>query len=115
MKKSILTILIVLTGLMFVKAQTIDTNFKKATACKIQPIKARFFDTVNVTHLAVSINGDDLKSRCILTWKLMDDRGVIYLNGTSVISGANYQTWSGNNLYPFTFIGSQLKLNFINN
>ncbi|MGZ3753573.1 MAG: hypothetical protein ACXVAY_01360 [Mucilaginibacter sp.] len=113
MKKLIIIALVCLA--IGTKAQTIDTAYHAATACKIQPFKAKFNDTVNVTHLAAQITYDDLKANCSVAWKLMDDNGNVHMGGNAGIGGTDYQNWNGNNLYPFTFLGALLGLTFINN
>lgn len=110
MKKIIILLLAAFS--LSVKAQTVDTVFKTITACKIQPFKAKFTDTVNATRVGVKIIADDLKSYSQLFWCLLDGNGNVLLSGNAIISGTDYQNWNGNNLYPFTFIANKYNLIF---
>lgn len=111
MKKTIFLLTLVLISFC-AKSQIIDTTFLGITACKVIPFKAKFTDSVNVTHLGVRIVNDNLKNSCTLYWSLMDDIGKMYTDGTLVIEGADYDTWGGNNLYPFTFVANKLHITF---
>lgn len=91
----------------------IDTNFMTATACKIQPFKANFNDTTNVTHLGVVSLSDNFKDACTLGWSLMDESGTVYAKGSIDMNGADYAGWDGDNLFPFSFVGNKLGLIFI--
>lgn len=95
------------------KAQVIDTAVTSITACKINPFKAKYTDTVNVDHLGVRIINDNLNNACTLYWALLDKYGVIHLEGNATITGAAYTTWNGNNAYPFQFVANQYGLTFI--
>ncbi|MHB8209066.1 hypothetical protein [Mucilaginibacter sp.] len=92
---------------------TIDTTFKAMTACAIQPLKAKMNDAANSTHLGVRITYDDLLVVCTIFWALLGNDGTIYLSGDLTLGGTDYQGWSGDNMYPFTFAGTQLGLTFI--
>jgi len=83
------------------------------TACQIQPVKAKFIDTTESTYLGVRIIGDNLNNNCTLYWALMDNAAIIYAQGNESISGADYTNWDGDNLYPFTYIGTLFNLTFI--
>lgn len=92
---------------------TIDETFTAMTACPIQPVKAKFTDVVNSTYLGVRSIADNLNNACTLYWALMDNEGNEYMHGNFLIGGANYTNWDGDNLYPFTLVGTQLGLTFI--
>jgi len=92
---------------------TIDTNFLPMPACAIQPIKAKMNDNENSTHLSVKIINDDLSTQCTLYWALLGADGQVNLYGNLFISGSSYQDWSGDNLFPFNYVATQLGLTFI--
>jgi hypothetical protein len=93
-------------------AQTIDTTYKYAVACKISPFKANFTDTLNVTYLNVSDLYDNLSDSCTFFYQLLDIKGVAHMSGTYNCSGASYKAWDGNNLFPFRYVANKLNLNF---
>jgi hypothetical protein len=94
-------------------AQSIDTTITSIAAVKIVPFKAKFNDTTNVTHLTVQIIGDNLKNWCNLRWSVMDSNGRNSVEGYAVITGKDYENWTGSNLYPFVFIGKLYNIAFI--
>ena len=110
--KKLLILAFVLIGLS-AQAQTIDTAFRQMTACKIQSFKAKWTDTINVDHIGVRIIADDLKTTCTLYWALMDSTGAYHVDGNATISGADYLSWSGSNIYPFAFVGKLYNLVFV--
>lgn len=107
------TILIMMLFVAFTaKSQTIDTAFKSMTAIKIQPFKAAFNDTANVTHLGVRIIGDDLKSSCMLYWCLFAGNNIA-LNGNIAVNGKDYTAWSGDNMFLFKFVADKLRIKWL--
>ena len=110
--KKLFILLFVLIGFT-AKSQTIDTTFKSMTACKIVSFKAKYTDTVNVDHLGVRSISDDFKSTCTLYWALLDSTGAVHVDGNATIAGDDYKTWSGDNIFPFAFIGKLYNLVFI--
>lgn len=96
----------------FAHSQSIDTTFKFAVACKVQPFKASFSDTINVTYLSVMDQNDNLSTSCTFFYQLLDSKGAAHASGVFTCSGTDYQGWNGNNLYPFTYVGNKLKLSF---
>jgi hypothetical protein len=110
--KKLFIILFVLAAFT-AKSQTIDTAFKSMTACKIQSFKAKWTDTVNVDHLGIRSISDDLHTTCTLYWALLDSTGTIHVDGNATISGADYQSWNGSNIFPFAFVGKLYNLVFI--
>jgi len=95
------------------QSQTVDSAFKSMTACKIQPFKVKWNDTVNVDHLGVNIKNDNLSSSATFYWALMDSTGLIHIDGYTTIINSDYTNWNGNNIFPFSFIGKKLNLVFI--
>ena len=110
--KKIIILSLLCAGIYSAKAQTIDTAYHYATACKIVPFKVTYSDSTNATHLSVHITYDDLKANCSVHYALMDDNGNLKLQGDAAIGGTAYQNWNGNNIFPFTFIGAFLKVTF---
>jgi len=113
--KKLFIVLFVLSAFT-AKSQVIDTAFKSfgsITACKIQPFKAKFTDTVNVDHVGVRIVNDNLKTAANLYFALLDSAGLIHFEGYATVQGEDYQNWGGDNIYPFTFIGRLYNLVFI--
>jgi hypothetical protein len=94
-------------------SQVIDTTINYVAAVKIQPFKAKFNDSTNVTHLSVQITGDNLKNWCGLKWAVMDSMQRVSVEGYAVINGADYANWTGSNLYPFVFIGKLYNITFL--
>ena len=107
MKKLILFAAFI-TAAICVNAQVVDTTVTSITACKVVPFKAKFTDTTNATHLGIRITSDDLKSNCKLYYCLLDANKTILVEGNKTISGTDYQNWSGNNIYPFVWLGALL-------
>lgn len=95
------------------KSQVIDTAFRGMAACKVIPFKAKWSDTTNVTHLGVRIVNDDLKASAILYWALMDTMLKVHIEGNTTISGDDYKTWDGNNIFPFAYVGKLYNIVFI--
>ena len=94
------------------KSQTIDSTFK-IVACKIQPFKAKWTDTVNVDHLHVRSISDNFQSTCTLYWALLDSNGSIHVDGNATISGDDYKNWGGDNIFPFAFVGRIYNIVFV--
>lgn len=95
------------------KSQVIDTSFKSITACKIIPFKAKWTDTVNVTHLGARIISDNLSYSCTIYWVLMDSTGTVHVDGNATISGDDYKSWGGDNIFPFSFVGKLYQIIFV--
>lgn len=83
------------------------------TACKIQPVKAAFNETIDSTHLGIKLHSDDLSTHAIFHCTLMDDDGNIGQAFNIRISGEDYQNWGGDNVYPFTYVANQFNLTLI--
>lgn len=111
--KKLIALITVLFVANYLTAQTIDTTFKGSmTAIKIQPFKAAFNDTANVTHLGVRIIGDDLKSSCMLYWCLFAGNNIA-LNGNIAVNGKDYTAWSGDNMFLFKFVADKLRIKWL--
>lgn len=95
-------------------SQTIDTTFKNFAAVKVVPFKAKFTDNLNVDHLCVKIINDNLKDNCTLYWGLADANQNIHDSGNVVITGEDYASWSGDNLFPFKYVAKLFNLVFDN-
>lgn len=111
MKKIIYALFVLIS--FTAKSQTIDTAFKSMTACKIESFKAKWTDTTNVDHLGIRSISDDFQTTCTLYWALMDSTGATHIDGNATISGADYQNWQGDNIFPFAFVGKLYNLVFI--
>lgn len=111
--KKIIYALLFLAVCQSAKSQTIDTAFKSMTACKIESFKAKWTDTTNVDHLGIRSISDDFQTTCTLYWALMDSTGATHIDGNATISGADYQNWQGDNIFPFAFVGKLYNLVFI--
>ena len=109
MKKSLITLAIFAT--LGCKAQTIDTNVKTCAAVQLAtPLKVRWNDTVNATHLCATLMRDDLKSSVMITWQLVTPTGTQMQTGFMEMKGQNYLNWDGSNLYLFNFIADKMGL-----
>lgn len=111
MKKILIAASLMLSAFL-AQSQVIDTT-KNVAAVKIKPFMAKFNDSVQVTHLAVQITGDNLKDYCSLRWSVMDSVGRESVSGFSIIKGEDYKNWSGANLFPFIFVAKQYNLTFL--
>jgi len=116
MKKTILFLLLAFS--LGAKAQVVDTTVTSIVACKIQPVKAQFTDSLNSTHLGVRVIADDLKSTATLYWVLLMSNGAVSVQGNYTIQGQEYSDWCNNstpcNLWPFVLVGRKYGLTFIN-
>ena len=93
-------------------SQTIDTAIAGISAVKITPIKAKFTDTVNATHLAVRLIADNLYDRATLYYELRTVNEVLMVGNFEIV-GVDYANWNGTNLYPFSLLGTKLNLIFL--
>lgn len=109
MKKALITL--AFFAAMGCKAQTIDTTMKSCTAVRLSvPLKVRWNDTINATHLCANLMQDDLKNSAIVTWQLVTSTGTQMQTGFMEMKGQNYLNWDGSNLYLFKFIADKLGL-----
>ena len=115
MKKAIIFLFVLAFG--SVNAQTIDTTVTSIVACKIQPIKAQFSDSLMSTHLGIRVIADDLKTTATIYWELLMSNGAVSVNGNYTIYGQEYTDWCNNstpcNLWPFVLVGRKYNLTFI--
>ena len=99
-------------------AQVVDTTITSIVACKIQPIKANYTDSLMATHLGVRVIADDLKSTATLYWVLLLSNGSTSTQGNYTIQGQEYEDWCNNgkpcNIWPFVVVGRKYSLTFIN-
>ena len=87
---------------------TINTNFLGITAVAIQPVKAKKTDANDSTFLGVRSRGDNFSTHCNLYYAYLSDDGTVNLDGNLIINGDDYQKWTGDNTFPFTFAASKL-------
>lgn len=115
MKTTIIFLFVLAFG--SVNAQTIDTTVTSIVACKIQPIKAQFSDSLMSTHLGIRVIADDLKTSATLYWELLMSNGAVSVNGNYTIEGQEYTDWCNNStpcsLWPFVLVGRKYNLTFI--
>jgi len=96
------------------KSQVIDTTKHFGIAvCPINPVMAKYSDTIPCTYLGVRSIFDNLKTTCTLYWALVDSTGATHIDGNATIGGADYQGWNGSNTYPFYFTGQQINVTFV--
>lgn len=77
---------------------------------EIQPFKVNFNDTINVTRLYVTSVNDNLIDQVILQYQLGDENSQIHYTQCIAMNGTDYQNWTGDNQFPFTFVLSQLPM-----
>ena len=116
MKKAIIFLFVLAFG--SVNAQTIDSTVTSIVACKIQPIKAQFSDSLMSTHLGIRVIADDLKTSATLYWELLMSNGAVSVQGNYTITGNDYAEWCVNTtpciLWPFVLIGRNYGFTFKN-
>lgn len=86
----------------------------------ITPVKAVFTDSLNSNALVVHLISDNLTSSCVVRYYLYNisivDSVTNYLliyNNTVPITGTDYSSWSGDNEYVYSFIGSTLNITIL--
>ena len=95
------------------RAQTQDTRLSLIsglTVVKIQPINVSIIDTTHAFGLGVRIVNDNLSNDCTLYYQLVDSLGHNLYQGNIDVIGADYNNWTGDNVYPFTYVAGKLKL-----
>jgi hypothetical protein len=94
------------------KAQRIDTNIVNPYPVVVlaKPFKVNWNDTAMARFLNVSITFDDLKSNAMFHWVLFDYNYAPLQMGDVPCSGVDYNSWNGNNAYPFSYVADKLGL-----
>ena len=90
------------------------------TSVEIVPIQATFISPEKSSELGVKIIADNLIDQAALYWCLFfpitTPDGLTFgksAEGNLTISGINYETWNGNNDYPYTFTADALNLTIV--
>lgn len=65
------------------------------------------------THIKVWSTNDDFKKRADFEWILFDSIGQIVNNGLIPCEEDDYNNWTGDNKYPYTFVTNILNLTLI--
>ena len=79
----------------------------------INPTKAVFSDQADSVSLEVVIISDNLSTHCDLYWNMKDASGIDRLNGNMSITGTDYDTWGGDNDYPYAYVATKLGLTLL--
>jgi len=90
---------------------TYDSTMK-GLAAKITPFKAVFNDTVDVTHLTITVTNDNQKDSCSLWWEVSDDTQVKHVSGTLVLTGSDYTTSNVSKDTRYEYVASKLGITF---
>jgi len=88
-----------------------DTAFP-GLAAKITPFKAVFNDTVNVTHLRVTIASDNQVDSAVLFWEVLDDQKLKHASATIPIKGDEYKNVTTSKDAIFEFVATKLGITF---
>lgn len=80
----------------------------------IKPVKVSILNATPAVSLGAEIIKDDLQSQCVISFKLLDDKGNCVLGNTAVIEGEEYENWTGDNGFPFDFLLQKLNLEIDN-
>jgi len=62
----------------------------------------------NAAQLGAYISFDDLVSTANINWWLADANGNQIDTGFVAVTGSAYQTWSGDNQFPFDYLANAL-------
>ena len=108
MKKILLSF--ALLGTFAAKAQTIDTTSVEGVAvAHIQtPFTVKWNDTTKAHYLSVKSISDNLKDAATFTYTLYSAEGRNLDNGVILCNNGDYEGWSGNNKFPFSFVATKL-------
>lgn len=110
MKRVIL--LLLCAAALQAKAQTIDTaKFKGFAVVRIAtPFVVKWNDTTKARYLGVTSISDNLKSNSMFSYTLYSASGRSIDGGVIECKDADYQGWSGDNKFPFSFVANKLNL-----
>ncbi len=89
------------------KAQTVDTSISCGVAMRIVPFKVKYNDTVNARYMTLKIVEDDLKSRCVFYYTLIDNDCNILGTGNQTMTGKDYKTWDCATVSAFLYVMSK--------
>jgi hypothetical protein len=112
MKKAILIIFLLFAIGLSTKAQTIDTAFKSAPACKVKPFYNNpRTDTVLITHVAISNCYFDFVDRGVqMTYAFYSGHRKVF-EGEVTITGDEYEAMksaSNQLIYLFTYLEAHI-------
>lgn len=93
-----------------VDGKSVGNIYSGMSYISIQPIRAKFSDTVDCTRLATKIIEDNLSTHSTLYYELQDSKGISHIRANFTISGEEYIMWGTDNTYPFTILLNTLNL-----
>ena len=84
----------------------------KGLAAKIEPFKAVFNDTENVTHLRVSVTNDNQVDNASLWWEVLDEKQVKHASGIVILDKEDYVKNNVSKAARFDFVANKLGIKF---
>jgi len=117
MKNLIITILLIFTGLA-AKSQTIDTAYKTAVSCKVNPFYNMKGDTAMVSRINInSYTGSTYSKSITINYGFYSSLGTLIYNGQVTLFRSDYPTLLSGTLYDlmiktFQYIGTKAGITY---
>lgn len=115
MKKTILLIALAFTlTAALPQSPVIDTAYKFATAVKVTPVKAKFDDSLNATHLSIRVLSEEIGGTYALLYvRLLNKDGEVVFERNFEVVGTQYPLFVASRMKAYTFAANKLKLTII--
>jgi hypothetical protein len=116
MKNAILLLLFCLVAFCSYSQTTpvIDTAYDHAIAVKVTPVKAKFTDSLNVTHLSITVIREDVGGTSASFYiRLLDKDGNTLFERNFEASGNQYAAFVNNRMKAYTFIANKMGLTIL--
>lgn len=78
-----------------------DTEIKNSVAVKIVPFKVKYNHETEATHITLKIVDDNLQSKCLFYYSLIDGNNTVLDSGNIEMTGDAYSSWDGSNIAAF--------------
>lgn len=92
------------------KGQTVDTTISCGVAMRIIPFKTKYNDTVNARYMTLKVIEDDLKSRCVFYYTLIDNDCNVLASGNEQMTGNDYKSWNCSTVSAFLYVMDKAKV-----